>query len=181
MAHNETSDFTKRCITDALFYLMQHKPYEKITITEIAQRAGVGRVTYYRHFSSKDDIIDQYFRMQARDKRALFHTLPRTQDDCYEIIFSLFTQLKEKKRLMQLIQQAHLEHLYLQFLNEAMVENFQRHQKKSSGYAPYYYAGCLFNISMEWVRRDCCDSVKQVADEYAACLLGTLEKASVCK
>ena len=37
----------------ALLALMKQKPFEKITADEIAAKAGVGRVTYFRNFSSK--------------------------------------------------------------------------------------------------------------------------------
>ena len=39
-------------LTEALLQLMQTKNYGDISIGEIAERAGVHRTTFYRHFHS---------------------------------------------------------------------------------------------------------------------------------
>ena len=53
----ETKEFTKNCIMDALIQLMHTKDYNDITITDITKRAGVSRMSYYRNYKSKDDIL----------------------------------------------------------------------------------------------------------------------------
>lgn len=46
-------------ITNSLFELMKVKPYNDISITEITDKAKVNRVSFYRNFTSKEDIIDK--------------------------------------------------------------------------------------------------------------------------
>ncbi|HFI0326517.1 TPA: TetR/AcrR family transcriptional regulator [Streptococcus suis] len=46
-------------IQEALLQLIQQKAYDKITITDIAKRAGVTRISFYRNFDSKDSILKQ--------------------------------------------------------------------------------------------------------------------------
>lgn len=53
-----TSDFLKECIADSLLRLLRTKPLESITIREITELANVSRVTYYRNFTSKEDVIE---------------------------------------------------------------------------------------------------------------------------
>lgn len=53
-----TSDFLKECIADSLLRLLRTKPLESITIREITELANVSRVTYYRNFSSKEEVIE---------------------------------------------------------------------------------------------------------------------------
>ena len=48
-------------ITKALFDLMKEQEYNDITITDIVNKAGVSRVTYYRHYNSKDEVITKFF------------------------------------------------------------------------------------------------------------------------
>ena len=50
---------TETYLTQALIELIEKKPFDKITITDIAEKAGVSRITFYRHFNSKTDIIDK--------------------------------------------------------------------------------------------------------------------------
>lgn len=51
------TEFLKECIADALIKLLESKPYDKITVREITDCAKVGRATYFRQFSSKDDVL----------------------------------------------------------------------------------------------------------------------------
>lgn len=44
-------------IYEALEQLLTELPYEKIRITDICKKAKVGRVTFYRHYDTIDDIL----------------------------------------------------------------------------------------------------------------------------
>ena len=49
----------KSHIVHALMDLMKEKSYEEISISEITVRAGVSRVSYYRNYGSKEDILTE--------------------------------------------------------------------------------------------------------------------------
>ena len=57
VSNNENNRFTKDCIYEALWELLKQYPYNTITITQIANKAGVSRNAIYRNFESKDLII----------------------------------------------------------------------------------------------------------------------------
>lgn len=44
-------------IGTAILELMRAKPLEKITVDELSAKANVGRATFYRQFSSKQEAI----------------------------------------------------------------------------------------------------------------------------
>ncbi|MFI8788825.1 TetR/AcrR family transcriptional regulator [Streptomyces sp. NBC_01474] len=44
-------------LADAAFALFDERGYEQTTVDEIAERAGVGRTTFFRHYRSKEDVI----------------------------------------------------------------------------------------------------------------------------
>ncbi|HWU61520.1 MAG TPA: TetR/AcrR family transcriptional regulator [Ensifer sp.] len=47
---------TRTKLERAFFHLMQEKGYDAVTINDICDRAGVGRSTFYTHFTGKDDL-----------------------------------------------------------------------------------------------------------------------------
>lgn len=49
----KATDFLKECMADALIQKMQEKPFEKVTVNEIADLAGVNRSTWFRNFKTK--------------------------------------------------------------------------------------------------------------------------------
>jgi AcrR family transcriptional regulator len=48
---------TKDSLQQALFELIQQKPYEDIQIQEITDTANTARITFYRHYGTKDDLL----------------------------------------------------------------------------------------------------------------------------
>lgn len=56
---------TRDRLGDALVTLMQERPFDSIRVQDVLDRAGVGRSTFYAHFSDKDDLffsdVDAFF------------------------------------------------------------------------------------------------------------------------
>ena len=46
--HQKQKEQSRRMIEDALFLIMEEKPYAQITVSEIAKTADVSRRTFYR-------------------------------------------------------------------------------------------------------------------------------------
>ena len=60
MNKNESKYFyTARLMNQALLELLEKKDIEFITITEITQKAGVNRTTFYLHYDSIDDLLEE--------------------------------------------------------------------------------------------------------------------------
>ena len=49
--------FVDAYITEALLSLLEKKEYKDISITEICKKAGVTRMSFYRNFESREDIL----------------------------------------------------------------------------------------------------------------------------
>jgi AcrR family transcriptional regulator len=49
---------TRAAIQHALLNLMLEKGYDAVTVTDIIDRADVGRSTFYSHFTDKRDVLD---------------------------------------------------------------------------------------------------------------------------
>ena len=54
-------------ITNSLFELMKEKTYNDISITEITDKAEVNRVSFYRNFTSKEDIIGKWIKSTTQN------------------------------------------------------------------------------------------------------------------
>ncbi|MEI4322262.1 TetR/AcrR family transcriptional regulator [Streptococcus suis] len=76
-------------IQEALLQLIQQKAYDKITITDIANRAGVTRISFYRNFDSKDAILKQ-----ALERAYSAYKKEYGNDLSFPSLFSFFQQNK---------------------------------------------------------------------------------------
>src|SRR5215813_12304001 len=48
---------TRHLLSEALVELIREKGYSAITVSDIIERANVGRSTFYAHFRDKDDLF----------------------------------------------------------------------------------------------------------------------------
>ena len=60
-------EYTRHYIVQALFKLMSEYEFEKISVSDIALKAGVGRATFYRYFKRKEDVIEFYFTHNTKE------------------------------------------------------------------------------------------------------------------
>lgn len=58
---NAQAERSRQYIETALLDLMARKPFDAITITDITKKAGVARLTFYRHYESKEQVILEYY------------------------------------------------------------------------------------------------------------------------
>lgn len=161
-----SEEYTRFYITQALFKLMRAYEYDKISVTDIAEKAGVGRATFYRHFKRKEDVIVYYFESEKKDFVYSRRFYPRCKQDYVDVAESVFTKLKEHKEQFKLIRKARLEYIYLDYLNKNFAETFDNDHSGTNVYAPYIYAGMLFNVSMAWLDSDCKESVDVLARTF---------------
>lgn len=67
MNNHERNTYVKEHIAAALIELMKYKPIDEITINELTEKAQVGRVSFYRNFRDKDDILRYYIFIQTEN------------------------------------------------------------------------------------------------------------------
>lgn len=60
---------TKAALTAALFELLAEKDFAKISITELARRADVDRKTFYLHYQSVDELLEEFYEERLRGLR----------------------------------------------------------------------------------------------------------------
>lgn len=157
-------EYSKQYIVQALIALMKSYRYDKITVMDIAKKAGVGRATFYRYFKSKEDVLRFFFDHNRQKFVFEQRYYPRCEEDYKEIAAAALTMFKNNKELFQLLKNADLQSLYLDYLNSSFAQTFARDYPDKDSYLPYIYAGMLFNVSMKWLEDDCKQSPQSVAE-----------------
>ncbi len=56
---NNEKEYSRKWIKEAAEILVQSARYEDISVTDIIEKAGVSRRTFYNNFSSKSDLIEE--------------------------------------------------------------------------------------------------------------------------
>lgn len=155
-------------ITEALFLLMHKKEYADISISELCQKAGVTRMSFYRNFGSKEEVLKKWIGKITDD--FLISSNISYKNDPTEVYFvKLFTHLLEHKEICIVLHRAGLLHL-IQGEFERII--FSQYKDVYDNYKSCFLAGGIFHVFLFWVRNGCRETPEQMAKK----MVGFTEK-----
>lgn len=92
---------TKKAICDAFAELMYEKELSKITVQELADRADVGRATFYKHYY---DIYDVYEKMESTFLIELGEIITEQGiKSKFEVYPAVFEYMKKNPKIFKMI------------------------------------------------------------------------------
>ncbi len=157
---NTTHEMMMGYMAGALLELMLEKDYTKISIGEIAKKAGVDRSSYYRHFKSKEDIISFFFDMVLKESLEGYTNLSSIDFTLY--IHSIYTAFFNYRKEILLIHYANLSFLLLDVLSKRFqFSELAKDFPLSKQYELSYIIGGIYNNLIFWMSRD----MKETPDE----------------
>ena len=174
---------------EALIALLEEKDLEYITVKEICRQAGVNRSTFYLHYETIADLVDETLEMINQRFLSYF---PQQEE---EVLGNMGGREREKLVLVT------REYLlpYLRFIRDhkkvyraafrnpsSMGANARYRELKQhilgpilerfevpAAHRPYYIAYYLEGIAAiikEWLRQDCGDDVEMIAHIIESCV-----------
>ena len=143
----DSNAFIKGCITEALLLIMNEKPISNIAITELVERAGVARVSFYRNFTSKENVIEQYLMLLIREWGREFEE----KADPSLFAVTLLNHFYVHKEFYLLLYKQNLSSMIYENIRgacqlDAASNNFDRYSKAM-------FAGAVFGWLDEWLRQ----------------------------
>lgn len=154
MKNNENVSYTQSHITDALLKLMTTHEFENITITDIVNEAGVGRASFYRNYTSKEDVLKKHLLRLLKEWGTDFEVQCNP-----DWLTSLLWHFYNHKDLYILLYKSDLSHLILE--NIRAISGPKPEQDNMHAYFSAFFCGGLFGWIDEWIKRD----MKETPDE----------------
>lgn len=171
MSKQESRYFSTAALMDeALLHLLDQKDFERITVKEICQKAGVNRTTFYLHYESMNDLLDETVGMINERFKNTFSEIPKG-DPRTEVLTSdkylrpYLNFIKENKRAYRVIhEKEHLFHsqktfesLYETVFSPAL-SHFGVNDEEKKYVLAFYTQGTVAIIG-KWLEGDCRDDV----------------------
>lgn len=154
--NQESNQITRESIKEALFQLMERKPFIEIKMTEIINRSGVSRSALYRNYKKKEDILlevlDDYIEH-------IYLNAGDVVENNWEAIFSC---IQENKLKLEMLLEAGLEQRILDKLNENI------DYATSAGYTNALWNGMIYNAILFYAKSGYPDTKKTSKAVFAA-------------
>ena len=115
---------SRRMIRDAFVALLHEKPFEKITATDIINRSGLNRSTFYAHYPDVRGIIDEI----TGEISAMFCQMLAEMDfsrflnDPEPNLMQVIAFLQENQDLYRLLGQSHMALVYLDQMKKVLIQ-----------------------------------------------------------
>lgn len=190
MNRSESKYFaTAARMDEAFLELIGKKDFAYITVKEICEKAGVNRSTFYLHYETVGDlleesaqhIIDQFVASMPHDPVGFLEKLPdRPLDELYlitpEYLMPYLTYIKEHRRIFKAtVEQASALrmidtyqklncHVFLPILNRFEVP------PEDQKYVLQFHINGLMAIINAWLKDDCRDSIEHIISVMQQCI-----------
>lgn len=175
----------------ALLSLLEKKPFEYITVSELCVEAGVNRSTFYLHYENTSDllretakyILDGFLSYFPSDTKAIAEKVAAC--DLTELNFieeqylhPYLSYMKENKRifstvLSQPIAFASEEVFQRMFVHifDPILERF-RYPQQDRTYVMMYYLNGVTAIVSQWLKDDCEKELEEISRIIHECIFG---------
>ena len=175
----------------ALISLLKKKSFDYITVSEICKTAGVNRSTFYLHYETVGDLLEETTRYLltdflsyfSTDTQAIAHNLKNCPLD--ELVFvgekyltPYLTYIKDHKEVFGAVL-LHVKTLGFDEVYRRMFENIFNpilerfhYPPKDRQYVMMYYLNGLHAIVCEWLKNGCDKSIGELSQIISICIFG---------
>ena len=182
--HESKYFYTANLMNQALLYLLEKKDIDYITVTEITQKAGVNRSTFYLHYDNIYDLFNETLENLNKEFLNPFTQKGKlkisSSEDAFlitdEYLVPYLNFCKKHKRLLKLVhQKPHLfqndyayDKIYDTILYPA-ISQFINDSQERRYYLEFYTRGVV-GIIHKWLDCDCDTEIQDLIKIIKSCV-----------
>ena len=158
MNNEQKNTYVKRQITTALLELLKEKSISDISITELTQKAQIGRISFYRNFQTKEDILREESDRLINEWGRLYETNPESAP---ETLFpSLFDFYREHKEFYTILYHEGMTSVMQETILNAII--ITPEMANIEAYMKSFWAYGVFGWMIEWIKRGMPESGREL-------------------
>ena len=161
LSNQEIHENNLEKVEQATIDLLETKEYRKISITDICNQAKISRQTFYKNYSSVDDVISSYLQKVFDHIFQSTVTVTNTGNGA-EFYRPIFEEVRDRKEFFQIIFSENESLMFRQCLSYAeRIDHSQIHLEK---YEREFYVGAFFAIIRQWILNDCKEPIDELIE-----------------
>ena len=157
---NQSTIFIKECICKAFIDLLYTKKNNEITISEICQKAGFGRTTYYRYFTNKKEDLILYISHLRWKQCKIEHADEAKKDEGMLLLQHIYYH----KNFFIMLTHQKLDDLIFKIFYQEFGR--KKDENEILGYGKAFFAGGYFGVIYEWIQNGCIDTPQEISLKF---------------
>lgn len=149
MMNGQKNSFVKARISDTLIEMLQTESLDRITVTGLTRKAGVGRVSFYRNYSSMEDVLRQKSDGLLQQWGDLFESGPDSSPD--NVFLTLFNFYREHRIFYMTLYKAGLSNIIMDTI--IATARISPGMPNPEAYLKAFWAYGIFGWVNEWISR----------------------------
>lgn len=115
---------SRRMIREAFVALLHEKPFEKVTATDIINRSGLNRSTFYAHYPDAKGILEEFIGEVIVMFRRMLEEMDFSSflNDPQPILKKVVAFLEENQEVYRLLGQSDVSLIYLEQLKKVLIQ-----------------------------------------------------------
>ena len=158
MKKQEKTSYVKEEITKTLLKLLNEYDIKDIDIRFLCNEAGVGRASFYRNYSSKEQVILEHASQLIRQWGADFESDPNSSP--FNVFGSLFAHFKRNKKFYTLLYKQNLLDIVLEAIKEKV--GLIPSLSNKEAYEKAFFSYGLYGWISEWIKRGMKESAEEI-------------------
>ncbi|MDY5636608.1 TetR/AcrR family transcriptional regulator [Streptococcus orisratti] len=166
--------YVKSQLSQTLIQLLQEKDLHNLTVKEVCLKAQIGRASFYRYYSSLEDVLSQPSRHLMQEWGREFEANPQSTDDT--VFQSLFQHFQGHKAFYSILYRYQLTQVIVDTIKEKI--ELTPDLPNGIAYGKSFFAYAIFGWINEWISRGMPENstqLNQLFQEQAGVILGTLQ------
>jgi len=159
MNNEQKNTYVKEQIIKTLLLLLETKNIDDISISELTSTAEIGRVSFYRNYKSKEDVLQQEADRLLAQWGSIFQAMPSNEE--YNSFFlSLFDFFQNNKSFFTTLYQSGLSHIIMDTI--VATADILPQTPNLDAYLKSFWAYGVYGWIIQWIKRGMQESSQEL-------------------
>lgn len=173
----------KQIFTDTLIEMLREKSLSEITVTDIANRCGVSRQTFYYYFDDIYQVVEWIFEQETSRALEAYSSI-----DSWQLGYIRMMKWSQQNKALVMntfrsVQREYIEFFMYRVLYQYIIKvvskeaEGMRVTQSQCEFIANFYTLALNAITLDWIRTDMKEKPEDIAEKVSFLLEGDFKKA----
>ncbi len=149
--------------------LLKQKPYREIKVTEVVEKAGICRASFYRNYLTMDQVMDEAV---SHLFSGIFQGITMSPNNVAEYVEQIFRGIRQHRQDLEVLIKQGLFYKVADRVYQETIAQIENLNVLNNRYQPYFFAGASAALIYAWIDGGFVESEQQMVEIFMQSLHG---------